>query len=262
MARRRGNSEGSIFKRADGRWCALIDLGWESGKRKRKSLYGTARKEVADKLTEALRDKKQGFPMVVEHQTVGQFLERWLEESVKPSVRPLTYQQYHQHVRLYLAPRHENGRHLPAPALGSLTLSKLRPEHVQHLMNMKLESGLSPRTVQLSLVILRRAIDQALKWGLIGRNVAKLVDSPKVKRFEMKPLTQEQARRFLDAAIRERLEALYSVALALGLRQGEALALRWQDVDFEARAISVRQTLERIRGKRIRTVQQSSIRRA
>lgn len=250
MARKRGRNEGTIFKRKDGRWCAVVDLGWENGKRKRKYLYGTTRTEVAEQLTKVLREKAQGLPVAVERQTVGQFLERWLEESVKRTVRPLTYQQYHQHVRLYLAPRDGKGRYLPLPALGGLLLEKISPNHVQSVLNAKLGSGLSPRTVQLSLVILRHALDQAVKWGLAGRNVAKLVDSPKVKHFEIKPLTPTQARDFLKATHGERLEALYSVALALGLRQGEALGLRWSDVDFEARTITIRQTLERIGGKR------------
>ena len=117
-------------------------------------------------------------------------------------------------------------------------------------MNAQLKNGLSPRTAQLSLVILRHALDQAEKWGLVARNVAKLVDSPRVKRHEIQPLTPEHARSFLDAAKGERLEALYSVTLALGLRQGEALALRWCDIDFVSRTLAVRQSLERIGGKR------------
>jgi integrase len=166
-----------------------------------------------------------------EKQTLRQFLDSWLEESVKASVSPATYQQYHQHSRLYFG-----------PSLGKHELSKLSPEHIQGFINERLKSGLSPRTVQLSLVILRHALDQAMKWDLVPRNVAKLVDSPKVRRLEMAVLDPEQARRFLEAARGERLEALYSVALSLGLREGEALALRWIDVDFDGRQLSVRRT--------------------
>src|SRR5262249_40033065 len=155
--------------------------------------------EVQHKLTKALHDRQRGLPVVEdEKQTVGVFLERWLEESVKPSVRPLTWQQYASHVRLYMAPKDEHGRFLPSPAIGAIRLARLEPRHVQVLMNAKLRSGLSPRTVQLMLSILRHALDQALKWGAVSRNVGKLVDPPRVKRLEIKPLTTEQARTFLN----------------------------------------------------------------
>lgn len=236
---KRGRNEGTIFKRSDGRWCAVIDLGWENGHRRRKYLYGGTRTKVAAALNKALQETAQGLPIAFERQTVAVFLRRWLEDSVKPSVRPLTYQQYHQHVRLYLK-----------PVLGTIGLEKLRPQHVQAFLNEKLKTGLSPRTVQLSLVILRHALDQAVKWGLAARNVAKLVDSPKVERPETQYLSPEEARQFLNAAKGERLEALYSVALALGVRQGEALGLRWKDIDLEARTLMIRQAVERIGGKR------------
>src|SRR5262249_32863247 len=139
--------------------------------------------------------------IVVERQTVAQFLERWLEDSVKPSVRPLTHEQYRQHVRLYLT-----------PILGRHQLTKLAPPHIRTFLKQKLADGLSPRTVQLSLVILRRALGQAVKDALIGRNVAKLVDGPRVERFDAQTLSPDQARAFLDAASSERLEALYTAA--------------------------------------------------
>ena len=235
MARKRNAGEGSIFQRADGRWCAQLDLGWESGKRRRSYIYGATAAEVQDALLKVRSDQAAGLPIAVERQSVAQFLDRWLEDSVKPSVRPLTHEQYHQHVKLYLA-----------PLLGHHRLSKLAPAHVRAFIKQKLQDGLSPRTVQLSIVILRKAVSQAVKDGLIGRNVAKLVDGPRVERFEGKMLSPEQARAFLDAAKGERLEALYTVALSLGLRMGEALGLRWQDIDFERRMLTVNRILERI----------------
>src|SRR5262249_34534754 len=104
MARRRGRNEGSVFQRADGRWCAVVDLGWEGGRRKRKYLYGTTRAEVAEQLTQVLRDKAQGMPVACERQTVGQFLERWLEDSARVSTRPRTFERYVQLIRLHIVP--------------------------------------------------------------------------------------------------------------------------------------------------------------
>jgi integrase len=151
-------------------------------------------------------------------------------------VRPLTHQQYAQHVRLYLG-----------PALGKHQQSKLSPQHVQAFVNQQLKSGLSPRTAQLSLVILRHALDTAVKWSLVGRNVAKLVDPPQVKRHETKPFTRDEARTFCDAVQGKRWRAAYLTALILGLREGELLGLRWQDVDFDRRTLTVNQTVQRIR---------------
>jgi integrase len=235
MSRKRNAGEGSIFERADGRWCAQLDLGWQNGRRVRKYIYGATAAEVQDALLKARMDHSHGLPVVTERQTVGQFLERWLEDSVKPSVRPLTHEQYRQHVKLYLA-----------PLLGHHRLDKLVPQHVRAFLKRKLEDGLAPRTVQLALVILRKALSQAVNDGMIGRNAAKLVDGPRVERFEGRTLSPEQARAFLDAVVGERLEALYTAALVIGLRMGEALGLRWRDIDLERRTLTVNRILERI----------------
>jgi len=243
MARkRRGTGEGNVYQRSDGRWEARLSLGWANGKRTRKSYFGATQAAVEDQLLKARSDLSRGLPVAVERQTVKGFLDQWLDQSVKPSVRPATFQQYHQHVRLYLG-----------PSLGKLALSTLSPQHCQIFVNERLKSGLSPRTVQLSLVILRHALDTAMKWNLVGRNVAKLVDSPRVRRHEITPLDPAKARKFLDAVKGERLEALYSVALGLGLREGEALGLRWSDIDLDGAQLSIRQTLQRVGGKRFGT---------
>lgn len=233
--KKRNAGEGSLFQRADGRWCAQLDLGRQGGRRRRKHFYAATCEEVQDQLLKARGDLAQGLTVAVGKQSVEEFLNGWLENSVKPSVRPLTHEQYRQHVKLYLA-------HL----LGHHRLSKLAPQHVRAFIKQKLQDGLSPRTVQLSIVILRKALSQAVKDGLIGRNVANLVDGPRVERFEGKAFSPEQARTFLDAAGGERLEALYTVALSLGLRMGEALGLRWHDIDFERRSLTVIRILERI----------------
>ncbi|HET8630265.1 MAG TPA: site-specific integrase [Thermomicrobiales bacterium] len=245
MAGRRGHGEGSIYRReSDGKWCTAVDLGWVDGKRKRKVLYGETRKEVAEKLKVVLREHQQGLPVALGRQTVGQFLDRWLVDVAKPKLRPKTYHSYAELVRLHLK-----------PALGHHQLAKLEPGHVQAMMNAKLEAGLSPRTVQYLRAVLRRALGQALKWGLVPRNVVTLTEPPRVTPPELQTLTPAQARAFLDAVRGDRLEALYAVALALGLRQGEALGLRWQDVDVDAGVLHVRVALQRLRGDGPRLVE-------
>ncbi len=238
MPKRRGKNEGTVFQRQDRRWCAVIDLGWENGKRKRKSLYGATRKEVAEQLSRVLAEKAKGLPVALQRQTVAQFLNKWLIDSVKFSVRPLTFEQYAQHVRLYIE-----------PAIGNIQLTKLAPQHVQAMINAKLKDGLSPRTVQITLFVTRRALAQAVRWDLVIRNAAEFVDCPKVISKEIRPLTGEQVQVFLSALKGERMEAVLTVGLALGLRRGEVLGLRWEDVNFENREININQALQRSGGR-------------
>ncbi len=236
---KRGQNEGSIHKRADGRWAAAISLGYKDGRRDRKYFYGRTRREVQEKLTAALRDQQRGLPIVADERlTVGQFLARWLEDVVKPARQPGTYENYAKDVRLHLT-----------PALGRHPLAKLGPEHVQAMMRAKLVAGLSPRTVQGIRGTLRTALNRAVKWNLVARNVATLVDPPRGARVERATLTPDQARQLLDAAKGDRLEALYTVAVALGLRQGEALGLQWADIDLDPRTLRVRRSLSRYDGK-------------
>lgn len=241
-SKQRGHGEGTITHRSDGRWVAAVSLGWTTGpdgksKRKRKYLYGATRREVAEKLKVVLREQQQGLPVATERQTMAQFLDKWLADVVKPSVRPKTYASYAQIVRIHLT-----------PALGRHQLSKLTPDQVQSMMNDKLASGLSPRTVQYIRAVLRQALNQALRWGVVARNVATLVDPPKTRRHDIAFLTPDQARSFLATVRGDRLEALYTVAVALGIRQGESLGLRWQDVDFDAGTLTVRYALQRVDG--------------
>jgi len=236
MAGRRGRGEGSIVQRSDGRWCGRIDLGWENGKRKRKAYYGRTRREVADKLTKALRDVQQGAALPDERQTVAQFLERWLEHK-RAKLRPRAWLTYEQAVRLHLT-----------PGIGKVLLARLAPAQVETWFRKHQEAGASARNVNYARTVLRAALNQARKWRLVGDNAAALIEPARHRAKEIQPLTPEQARALLEAARGQRLSALVSVATALGLRLGEALGLRWQDVDLEAGVLSVRHALERSGG--------------
>lgn len=236
--KRRGQNEGSIYRRKDGRWLAVVNLGWRDGRRWRKSFYGETRREVQEKLTAALRSQQLGLPIPGERQTVGQFLEKWLTDSVKSKVRPRTYESYSELIRVHIA-----------PAIGKRPLVKLNPQDVQGFLNLKMRSGLSARTVQYLHAVLRSALNQALRWGFVPRNVATLVTAPRVEKPEIKPFTPEKARAFLAAVRGDRLEALYSTALALGLRRGEALGIHWTDLDLNSGRLMVRTSLQRIDGK-------------
>ena len=169
---------------------------------------------------------------------MGGFLNQWLEEVAKPSVRARTFSSYSQMIR-----------DLVAPELGSIRLAKLIPSDVQRLMSRKLEAGLSPRSVTYLRQVLRTALGRALKWGLVNRNVAALTDSPKVKRYEITPLSPDEARTFLATVENDRLYALFVVALTTGLREGELLGLAWADVDLDRAQARVRQQLQRLAGR-------------
>jgi integrase len=167
--------------------------------------------------------------------SVGAFLDQWLEGTAKPSVRPNTYHGYEVQVRVHIK-----------PTLGRIPLDRLEPTHVQALINAKLKAGLSPKTVHYMYSTLRNALHQAVRWEYVTRNVAALVGGPRMERYEIQPFTREEAHQFLAAVKGDRMEALYTVALTMGLRQGEALGLRWRDVDLDMGSIRVNKQLQRI----------------
>lgn len=190
------------------------------------------------KLVAALSDQQKGLPVITERQTVAEFLEKWLADVSRPSVRPKTYRFYCDHIRLHIK-----------PALGKKQLEKLTPANVQHFVNDKLQSGLSPQTIRHIIATLRAALSIAVRWQLVHRNVAALVTLPRIQKQEMKIFTPEQAKAFLESLKGHRLEALFIMALTLGLRRGELLGLHWSDVDFDAATLRVNYGLQRFDGK-------------
>jgi integrase len=234
VGRRRANGEGTITRRRNGTWQAAVTL--TDGRRK--FYYGKTKEEVRQKLSEGVRSRDAGTFADARSMTVGDFLDHWISEVVKASVRRWTYMGYEVHVR----------RHLK-PTLGGIRLERLTPMHVQAMMNKKLLDGLSPKSVRYIRGTLRTALNQAHRWGLVSQNAAALVDVPRVQRFAIRPFTPDEARLFLAAVHGDRLEALYSVALTMGLRQAEALGLTWQDVDLELGTLRVSRQLQRIDGR-------------
>lgn len=231
MARKRGNGEGSISKYADGRWCGRYTIDTANGKR-RKAVYGRTRQEAAEKLAKALVDRSGGLVFDTSNLTLKDYLERWLSDSVRDSVKPNTYKSYSQLTH----------RHI-IPALGRNKLKGLTPSHIRSFRSSALGAGLSTRTVQYLLTLLRKALQQAMDDGLIHRNPAQGVRVQQSRKEEICPLSAEQVGKLLEAAIDDRMEALYVVAIHCGLRQGELAGLKWEDVDLEAGTLQVRRTL-------------------
>lgn len=235
---KRGNGEGTISRRKSGGWMAQYVVHTAEG-RKRRTIYGKTRKEVADKLAKAVSDREGGLVFDAGGLSVGGYLDRWLADSVKDTVRISTYQGYERICR----------RHIK-PTLGRVKLKDLSVVHVRGLYRERLDSGLAPRMVQLIHVVLHKALKQAVMDGLIPRNVTEAVKAPRPEKKEIEPLSPEQACVLLGAASEagDRFEALYVLAVSTGMRQGELLGLKWEDLDFEAGTLQVKRTLSTATG--------------
>ncbi|MER3401403.1 MAG: site-specific integrase [Thermoflexus sp.] len=230
---------GTIYEYRPGRFRGMLDLGvGADGKRIRVSTTGGSVEEVQQKLDAMKQDVLRGLPINSEKLTVGEYLARWLEDAARPAVRPSTHVRYAAIIRIHVAPR-----------IGAIPLAKLSPVHVQGLYADLERAGVSPRMRQFTHAVLHRALNQAVKWRLVSHNACDAVDRPRVPRKEVRTLDAEQARRLLEAARGDRLEALCVLALTTGMRQGELLGLQWEDVDLKAGTVSVRRTLLELNGK-------------
>jgi integrase len=230
-ARRRGKGEGSIYRRAsDGRWVAALIM--EDGRRVVRR--ARSRKDAATKLELLLKARAEG-QTIAAHQSTSAFLTEWLAV-VKNTVAAGTFERYEQYIRVHAI-----------PALGRIRLGRLTPQHFQRLYQQKLTAGLSPTTVSHLHTVLHGAFAEAVRWGLVPRNVVALARPPRKAHVEIVALTVEEARALLAAAAGNRFHALFVLALKTGMRRGELLALHWEDVDLDKGVLQVRGTLRRTR---------------
>jgi integrase len=229
---KRGNGEGSIyFQQSRQRYAAAVSL--DGGKRK--VFYGKTRQEVAKKLSAALQRKEQGLPFVPERLTLGAWLDYWLEEVVKVEREPTTYAMYEIMVRKHIKPH-----------LGAVRLAKLQPEQVERWLRQLERDGASLETRRSAMVRLRTALNLALKRGHVARNVAILVERPRVTRRKRPAPRIAELRRLLEVIREDRQQTLIYVALGASLRRGEVLGLHWEDVDLDARTLTVRRRVNRV----------------
>ena len=227
---RRGNNEGSVYKRKDGRWCAAVTTGYDpdTGEPDRAYFYGKTKTGVVKQLDEAKAKIKAGIYVKPTKQTVGEWLDTWLETYVAPSVRPKTWEGHEYRIRVHLH-----------SALGQIELRSLQTSQVQRMMNDKIKTGLSPRTVELMLITLKLALKQAVVEGLVTRNVAEYTKRPKPNRKEIRVLAVDEMNMLMAAAAKDRIGTIFLVMLGTGLRMGEALALSWKYVDLRKRELTV-----------------------
>src|SRR5215218_2032631 len=229
-----------ITKRKDGLFQGMYTTQTPDGP-KRKYIYGRKYKDVEKKLAEAMGDAARGIVVDDKNLTVSEYLDRFLEDVQRSSVRDSTYSR-----DKYLVTNHVK------PALGRVKLKNLTAMHLQRLYREKRDAELSASTVQKIHHILHKALAQAARWDLIARNPGDNVKAPTPTPKEMHPLSASEARKLIEAAGGDRLEALYVLAVHTGMRRGELLGLKWSDVDLENSRLSIRRTLTRTdNGKRV-----------
>src|SRR3954468_16275218 len=239
MAGRASNGESTIYKGADGRWHGYVSVGFTvNGRPDRRHVSSKSRGVVVARVRELERKRDAGTISSTAAPTVASWLEHWLTTIAPRPVRQRTLESYESAVR----------RHL-IPGIGRHRLDRLRPEHLDQLYTALLDDGYSPASVLRHHRILSRALTVAVQRGHVPRNVAALVDPPAQRPSDIATaLDLGEARAVLEAAAHVRNAARWTVALALGLRQSEALALQWKDIDLLAGTLTVRRSIHRVRG--------------
>jgi integrase len=227
MARKRGNNEGCIYQRKDGRWCAQVSL---SGRRITK--YAKTQRECRDWVKQTLDKIEYGLTFDGTQITLERFMESWLTGK-DISIRPSTARNYRRYSELYIH-----------PVIGKMRLQNILPAHIRQLYLRMQAEGKGARTIQLVHVTLHCALKQAVKEGLIGHNPMDAVERPKVETQEFHIFTEEQARQFMTSAKGSRYEALFFLALTTSMRKGEILGLMWSDMDWEKGSLRVERQLQ------------------
>jgi integrase len=235
LARRRGKDEGSIFFREDKKlWVGQITL--TDGKKSTK--YFKTQKEAKDWVLSQRTAYKNGVLVASNKVTVGEYLDKWMEEVVKYQVRESTFDTQQIIINKHIK-----------PALGEILLIKLTPSHLQNLLAKKIEENYSRRTVKYIHTIMGQMLAQAKKWGLVGTNIAEIVTCPKAEKKPFETLTQNQVNTFLNTIKDDPLYPLYVTILSTGIRRGEALGLKWENVDLVEGVISIKGIITNVRGK-------------
>jgi integrase len=256
----RANGEGTIYQRKDGRWEAAGYVLAADGTRKRVRVYGTTRREAADKLTEKIADSNRGLPVATADSTLGDYLTYWLGSVAVHRLRENTHTRYATCVRLHLI-----------PGLGTKKVARLTAKDVRTFLDRLritcqccaqgldtererccaigqcCQKQLSALTVTYVHSVLKSALEHAVREDELPRNVARNVKTTAPRPTRFRPFTAAEARQFLDAARADRLQALYELALRTGLRKGELLGLHWEDLDLTAGTASIRRSLQRTR---------------
>lgn len=237
MAGRRNNGEGSIWHDTQrGRWEVRVTVDTRDGKPVRKKIVAKTKVEAVARLREAQRAIDTGLPAPDRTETIGRFLDGWLEHLEHTDRSSATVQNYHDIVKYYISPK-----------VGRVKLVDLAPSHVEKMQRAILHDGRSARTARLARSVLRAALRHAERHGLVARNVAALAEPVKAEHREKQSMTVAQVTKLFAAAADSRDEAAIVLLVTLGLRRGELLGLQWSDVNVKASTIRISRALKRTR---------------
>lgn len=235
--RERGYGEGSLrFNEDKDSWEGRFRITDEHGKTRTRYFESKDWQKVEAQLDALVEARRQGLTITPKRMTITQLLAAFVDDAEQRDLAPKTLRDYRDTAEKYIVPH-----------VGAIELDKLTAREVTRLM-ADVRKTVSPSMAMRCRRILRAALNRAVKWGYLTRNAAALTDPVKLPQKEMLALNPDQARTFFDAVAGDRLEALYTLTLALGLRQGEVLGLRWQDIDLEGGTLSVRHQLQRVNG--------------
>lgn len=248
MAKKKSNGEGSVTKRADGKYMGQVTVGRDpqNGKLKRKTVYGKTKKEVQEKLNKLKYELQIGsYIDNSDKLTVNTWILRWLNEYKKGQLGQGTFDNYESYINNHVIPN-----------IGEIELSKLTTDHIQKLYNklgengnVKTGKGLTGKTIRRIHILIHAALGQAMNNGYITKNVSYNVKLPKEINKEMQSLSIEEVNKFLTSCQDDRLYVAFLLVCNTGLRRGELLALRWRDIDFENGKLYVRQAIKQIKNR-------------
>lgn len=242
---RNANGEGSIHQRKsgihEGKWVSQITIGTdpETGKPKRKTFYGKTRSEVKAKLKEAMKELEKGIDLQTQAKlTFGEWLTTWMDNYKKMQLRLATWENYERSIKKHII-----------PGLGDIPLGNLNTNDIQMLYNKMRNNKSASATIRRNHQIVNSCLAQAVKNRLISWNPATAVTLPKLETKQIKAMNKEEMNAFIDAIETEVLRAALLTLLGTGLRLGEVLGLRWQDVDLRKKTINIVQALVRTKSK-------------
>lgn len=232
--------KGRIWQRGD-KWQVIIVTGRHANGNEKRNYYTCDSEGDAQRLLHTkMAEMYAGTYTEPSKLTLEAFSRQWLTDYAELNMRPSTHQYYEHLLRLHAWPH-----------IGAVKMSELRPSHIQRVLAVAQRGGKSPKTVKHIHATMRRVLAQAVKWGLLQRNPASLVDTPRVPRKEIQVWSAEQAQTFLDAVQAHWLHPFFHLALATGMRRGELIGLQWRDVDWTAGTVSVRRSAVANRGKTV-----------
>ena len=235
---KRGNGEGSVCRRPNGRWQGSITIGRDDrGRLIRKYFYGKTRKETSEKLNRAIEELRDNrFINKSDNPTVEQWCHEWLWSYKRNSVKQKTFDQYETILRTHII-----------PDIGDIRLADLKTMHIQRIINKMHDSGLSHRTIEVMKIVMHAALKQAQRNKLVSENVCENVVLPRKQPKHIRVLNEDEQTKLIAALKDNYIGRGLLFALYTGMRRGEVLALKWSDYDKNEKTISITKALSRVR---------------